>query len=57
MKFDQLHLEVTAENLDTAVENALAKLKCTRAEADVVFLVCLASVRPGSGLSFMIEAL
>jgi spoIIIJ-associated protein len=38
MKFDQLHLEVTAENLDTAVENALAKLKCTRAEADVEVL-------------------
>jgi spoIIIJ-associated protein len=38
MKLDQLHLEVTAENLDTAVENALAKLKCTRAEADVEVL-------------------
>ncbi len=38
MKLDQLHLEVTAENLDTAVENALSQLKCTRAEADVEVL-------------------
>ena len=38
MKLDQLHLEVTAENLDTAVENALLQLKCTRAEADVEVL-------------------
>lgn len=38
MKLDHLHLEVTAENLDTAVENALSQLKCTRAEADVEVL-------------------
>jgi spoIIIJ-associated protein len=38
MKTDQLHLEVTAETLDTAVEKALTQLKCTRAEADVEVL-------------------
>ena len=38
MKLDHLHLEVAAENLDAAVENALAQLKCTRAEADVEVL-------------------
>ena len=38
MKLNLLHLEVTAENLDTAVENALSQLKCTRAEADVEVL-------------------
>jgi len=38
MKLHQLHLEVTANNLDTAVENALSQLKCTRAEADVEVL-------------------
>ena len=38
MKLDQLHLEVTANNLDTAVEKALSQLKCTRAEADVEVL-------------------
>ena len=38
MKFDQLHLEVTANNLDAAVENALSQLRCTRAEADVEVL-------------------
>jgi len=38
MKLNLLHLEVTAENLDKAVENALSQLKCTRAEADVEVL-------------------
>ena len=43
MKLDQLHLEVTAENLDTAVENALSQLKCTRAEVDVEVLQAASS--------------
>ncbi len=43
MKLDHLHLEVTAENLDTAVENALSQLKCTRAEADVEVLQAASS--------------
>jgi spoIIIJ-associated protein len=43
MKLDQLHLEVTAENLDTAVENALSQLKCTRAEAEVEVLQAASS--------------
>ena len=38
MKYDCLHLEVASNNLDTAVENALSQLKCTRAEADVEVL-------------------
>lgn len=38
MKQDLLHLEVAAENLDTAVEKALAQLRCTRAEAEVEVL-------------------
>ena len=38
MKQDLLHLEVAAENLDAAVENALAQLNCTRAEAEVEVL-------------------
>ncbi len=33
-----LHFEAAAENLDAAVEKALAYLKCTRAEADVEVL-------------------
>ncbi len=43
MKLDHLHLEVTAENLDTAVENALSQLKCTRAEVDVEVLQAASS--------------
>ena len=43
MKLDQLHLEVTAENLDTAVENALSQLRCTRAEAEVEVLQAASS--------------
>ena len=43
MKLDHLHLEVTAENLDTAVENALSQLKCTRAEAEVEVLQAASS--------------
>lgn len=43
MKLNQLHLEVTAENLDAAVDNALAQLKCTRAEADVEVLQAASS--------------
>lgn len=38
MKQDLLHLEVAAENLDAAVENALGRLNCTRAEAEVEVL-------------------
>lgn len=38
MKQDLLHLEVAAENVDAAVEKALAHLNCTRAEADVEVL-------------------
>ena len=33
-----LHVEVTAKDLDTAVEQALVQLDCTRAEADVEVL-------------------
>ncbi|MDG5468363.1 RNA-binding cell elongation regulator Jag/EloR [Deltaproteobacteria bacterium IMCC39524] len=43
MKLDHLHLEVTAENLDTAVENALSQLKSTRAEAEVEVLQAASS--------------
>jgi spoIIIJ-associated protein len=43
MKLNLLHLEVTAENLDTAVENALSQLKCTRAEAEVEVLQAASS--------------
>ena len=35
MKRQHLHVEVTADNLDAAVEKALAQLSCTRAEVDV----------------------
>ncbi len=35
MKLQHLHVEVTADNLDAAVEKALAQLSCTRAEVDV----------------------
>jgi len=38
MKQQPLHVEVTANNLDKAVEQALAQLDCTRAEADVEVL-------------------
>lgn len=38
MKQDLLHLEVAAENLDAAVDNALSHLNCSRAEADVEVL-------------------
>lgn len=38
MTAKQLHLEEQAENLDAAVENALVKLGCTRAEADIEVL-------------------
>ncbi len=38
MKQVLLHLEIAAENLDAAVEKALAQLNCTRAEADVEVL-------------------
>lgn len=33
-----LHVEVTADSLDSAVEQALAQLNCTRAEADIEVL-------------------
>ena len=38
MKLDLLHLEISAETLDIAVEKALSQLRCTRAEADVEVL-------------------
>lgn len=38
MKQQSLHLEVSANNLDEAVEQALAQLGCTRAEADIEVL-------------------
>lgn len=38
MKQRHLHVEVTAESLDAAVEKALAQLNCTRAEVDVEVL-------------------
>jgi len=38
MKQQPLHVEVTANNLDKAVEQALTQLDCTRAEADVEVL-------------------
>ena len=38
MKQQSLHVEVAAKNLDEAVEQALAQLDCTRAEADIEVL-------------------
>lgn len=38
MKQDLLHLEIAADSLDAAVEQALSQLKCTRAEVDVEVL-------------------
>lgn len=38
MKQQSLHVEVAAQNLDEAVEQALAQLDCTRAEADIEVL-------------------
>jgi spoIIIJ-associated protein len=38
MNQQSLHVEVTAKNLDAAVEQALAQLDCTRAEADIEVL-------------------
>lgn len=38
MKQEHLHVEVEAENLDTAVEKALTQLDCSRAEADIEVL-------------------
>lgn len=38
MKQQSLHLEVSANNLDEAVEQALAQLGCARAEADIEVL-------------------
>lgn len=38
MKRHPLHVEVAAENLDAAVEEALAQLNCSRAEADIEVL-------------------
>lgn len=38
MKQQYLHVEVAANNLDAAVEQALAQLNCTRAEADIEVL-------------------
>ena len=38
MKKQSLHVDVAAKNLDLAVEQALAQLDCTRAEADVEVL-------------------
>jgi spoIIIJ-associated protein len=38
MKQQSLYVEVAAKNLDTAVEQALAQLNCTRAEADIEVL-------------------
>lgn len=38
MKQEHLHVEVEAENLDSAVEKALTSLGCTRAEADIEVL-------------------
>ena len=38
MKQQSLHVEFTANSLDKAVEQALAQLDCTRAEADVEVL-------------------
>jgi len=35
MKQQHLHVEVAAESLDAAVEEALGQLDCTRAEVDV----------------------
>ena len=38
MNQQYLHVEVAAKNLDAAVEQALAQLNCTRAEADIEVL-------------------
>ena len=38
MKQQSLQVEVAAKNLDTAVEQALAQLNCTRVEADIEVL-------------------
>ncbi|MCK4508364.1 MAG: Jag N-terminal domain-containing protein [Desulfuromonadales bacterium] len=38
MNQQSLHVEVTAKSLDAAVEQALAQLNCTRAEADIEVL-------------------
>ena len=38
MNQQYLHVEVSAKNLDAAVEQALAQLNCTRAEADIEVL-------------------
>jgi len=38
MKHQSLHVEVAAKNLEEAVEQALAQLDCTRAEADIEVL-------------------
>ncbi len=38
MNQQSLYVEVAAKNLDTAVEQALAQLNCTRAEADIEVL-------------------
>ncbi len=38
MKHQHLQVEIAAENLDAAVEQALAQLSCTRAEVDVEVL-------------------
>ncbi len=38
MKQQYLHVEIAANNLDTAVEQALSQLSCTRAEADIEVL-------------------
>ena len=43
MNQQYLHVEVAAKNLDAAVEQALAQLDCTRAEADIEVLQVHAS--------------
>jgi hypothetical protein len=46
MKPDHLTAQVTAESLDVALENALVKLNCTRAGADIEVLRVRQSGRP-----------
>lgn len=43
MTLDQLSLEVSADDLDTAVDKALLQLSCTRAEAEVEVLQAASS--------------